>query len=190
MSSHVLLGSVVLTSFIVLTGCGATPAPVHTTGASSLAPSEQLAATVAAFDGKWSLDAKVTPPGEAPFSAKLDVDCQKVTGERSVRCTYLMHIPGQPDGGGAMLVGYDAFAGKVHFMMMNSDDEIHDHACTWKDRNNLDCGVYEGSSGGKKVSEELHLTSSPGNLGFRSSCKFADGSVLQFEASGGHRSGS
>jgi hypothetical protein len=183
---------IVLSAGLVLIGCGGPPparsgADVSTTA--GMTPQQIAAGTVEMFEGKWSLDARVTPPGETkPSPMKMDLDCQRTAGGKAVRCTYVARMAGQPDGEGSILIGYDTYGAKVHFMAMTSDDEVHDHVCTWKDKQNLDCGVLEGGLGGQKVAEELRFRcDGPGSLSFYSNSRFADGKSLLIEAAGKRR---
>jgi len=174
---------------LTLVGCGG-PAPTRSSAdvstTAGMTPEQIAAGTVEMFEGKWSLDARVTPPGETkPSPMKMELDCQRTAGGKAVRCTYVGRMAGQPDGEGSILIGYDTFGGKVHFMAMTSDDEVHDHVCTWRDKQNLDCGVLHGGLGGQKVAEELRFRcDGPGNLALYSNSRFADGKSLLIEAVG------
>jgi hypothetical protein len=178
-----------LVAGVVCVACGSPPAArtgddVRTT--SGFTAEQVTAGTVETFEGKWSFDGRVTPPGETQsMPVKLDLDCQRTAGGKAVRCAYVTHAAGQPDGEGGFLIGYDNYGRKVHFMAMTSDDEVHDHVCSWKDMHDLDCGVLEGGLGGQKVAEELRFRcESPGVLSVYSNSRFADGKRLVLQASG------
>jgi hypothetical protein len=182
---------VVVAALSFVAGCGAQP-PAHTaadtatTSGTGMSPAQISAGTVDTFEGKWTMELQVTPPGETKASpAKMDLTCDKTAGGKAVRCTYTLVMGGQPAGEGAMLIGYDGYNGKVHFMSMTSDDEFHDHVCTWNNIHDLDCGVYEGGMGGQKVSEELHFTCvRPGVLTFASKVRFPDGKSFAMKGTG------
>jgi hypothetical protein len=80
-------------------------------------------------------------------------------------------------------VGYDTFGKAFHFMGMMSDEEVHDHKCSWKG-NALECEALKGGMGGGPVTEDLRFTFDGKTSGFTSVCTFTDGSKATFEASG------
>jgi hypothetical protein len=69
-------------------------------------------------------------------------------------------------------------------MAMTSDDEVHDHRCSWKTETSLVCDPLRGGSGGQAITEELSFEVK-GNAGSgKSVMTFADGSKATFELSG------
>jgi hypothetical protein len=84
----------------------------------------------------------------------------------------------------SILVGADRLDNKVHFMAITSDDELHDHVCSWKDEQHLDCEPLRGGLGGQPITEDLSFTFDTGGAALRSITHFTDGGELSFVGAG------
>jgi hypothetical protein len=147
------------------------------------APPPELKKTVEAFAGKWAYDTTVTMPGQKPGKTVLTMDCRKTALGKAVNCALSGNIPGEGPFQGGALVGYDTFGKNVHFMGIMSDEEVHDHQCTWKG-NTLACDPLKGGMGGGPIIEDLSFTFGGKASSFKSVCTFPDGSKAVLEASG------
>jgi hypothetical protein len=143
-------------------------------------PPPELKKTVDAFAGKWVYDTTVTMPGGKPVKTKLTVDCKKTALGKATTCRWSGNIPGDGPFEGTAVVGYDTFGKAVHFMGIFSDEEVHDHKCTWKG-NTLGCELLKGGMGGGPITEDLSFTFDGNASSFNSVCTFADGGKATFE---------
>jgi hypothetical protein len=150
----------------------------------SSGPTAEQKRAVDAFQGSWVFNSTITPPGAAPVKAELTMSCVPTAGGRATRCLLGGEIPGFGPMDAAVLVGVDRLDDKVHFMAMTSDDELHDHVCTWRDAKNLVCEQLKGGLGGQPITEDLSFAFDGDKGSFSSVIQFADGSKMLFDAPG------
>jgi hypothetical protein len=146
-------------------------------------PPPELKKTVEAFAGKWVYDATVTMPGGKPEKTQLTADCHKSALGKAVTCMLSGNMPGEGPFEGSALIGYDTFGKSVHYMGIMSDEEVHDHKCSWRG-NTLACEPLKGGLGGGPVTEDLTFTFDGKASTFTSICSFPDGSKATFMGSG------
>jgi hypothetical protein len=158
------------------------PAPTATRN-----PPAELKKTVDAFAGRWSFDGTVTMPGAKPVKAPLEMSCKGGALGKAVACTLSGNIPGSGPLEASILVGFDTFHKNVHFMAMTSDEEVHDHVCSWRSATELVCDPLRGGLMGDEITEDLSLTLAGDRGSFRSVIKLKDGSQVLFEAAGKRR---
>lgn len=147
------------------------------------APPPELKKTVDAFVGKWVYDATVSAPGGKPEKTKLYVDCRKTALGKGVSCVWTGSLPGEGAFEGTAVVGYDTFGKQVHFMGVFSDEEVHDHRCSWR-ANALECEPLKAGMGGMGITEELSFTFDGKMGGFKSIITLPDGGKVVFDATG------
>jgi hypothetical protein len=147
-------------------------------------PPAELKKTVDAFAGHWMFDGMVTVPGGAPTKMKMDMDCKKTALGKGVACAGKATIPGLGPWQGSFMVGYDTHGKQVHFMGLTSDEEVHDHRCTWKGESTLACDPLKGGMGGQPVTEDLVFTAGAKTLAFKSTTTLPDGGKIVFEGNG------
>jgi hypothetical protein len=140
-------------------------------------PPPELKKTVDAFAGNWMFDATVTLPGGGPTKMKMKMDCQKTALGKGVACAGSATIPGVGPWQGTFMVGYDTFGKQVRFMSLTSDEEVHDHKCSWKSETSLECDTLKGGLGGGPVTEELSFVVGPRSLAFKSISTMKDGRI-------------
>jgi len=75
----------------------------------------------------------------------------------------------------------------VHFMAMTSDEEVHDHGCSWKSETELACDPLRGGLMGDEITEDFSMTFNGDRGGFRSVMKLKDGGQVVFEGVGKRR---
>src|SRR5262245_61005282 len=120
-------------------GCGGAAQPAaepSTTGSRVMRPdaartSEQQRA-VEAFAGQWVYHSKITLPDGKSVQADITMSCAPSPTAKYDVCTFGGNIPGVGSMDARVLVGTDRSDNRVHFMAMTSDDELHDHVCSWK----------------------------------------------------------
>ena len=193
----IALSGTLLAAGATLAACGGTQPPPHTTAKSSELPTEGTAAqgptaeqrrVVEAFAGQWLYHSTITMPDGKPVRAELPMTCASTAGGKANVCTLAGEIPGAGPMEATVLVGVDRLDNKVHFMAMTSDDELHDHVCSWQDAKSLACDPLQGGLGGQAITEELSFTFDADQSSFKSVVKFADGKQMVFEAVGGRSS--
>jgi hypothetical protein len=93
-------------------------------------------------------------------------------------------LGGKTPGGqleAAFLIGFDPLDKSVRFMVVSSDDEIHDHRCTLKDAR-VTCEPRRTTSDGKPATEDVAFSFEPaGTLTFTSVETRDDGKKVSFE---------
>jgi hypothetical protein len=177
----------------VSTACG-TASPVSTPAASAAhtkpgagaagRPTAEQTRAVQAFLGQWVYDSTITLPGSAPVKAELTLSCKEAAAGRAALCAFGGEIPGIGPMDASILVGADRLDNKVHFMAITSDDELHDHVCSWRDEKNLECVPLKAGLGGQPVTEELSFAFDGARGSFKSVIHQADGSAVVFDAPG------
>jgi hypothetical protein len=149
-------------------------------------PTAEQAKTVEAFNGDWTFEATITPPGGKPIKAPIGMSCKKIAQGKGAACATSETIAGVGPMEASFLIGFDPFDKTMHFMAVTSDDEIHDHRCKWKDDNNLACEPLKGGLGGQPVTEELSFSFEKDAAGF-SSVTTMKGGKFVFTATNGKR---
>ena len=149
-------------------------------------PAPEVKKTVDAFVGNWKVDAAVTPPGApAPVKFKAKIACKKAALGKAVTCTLTGKVPQMGAFEANVMVAWDPYSKSVHFMSITSDDEVHDHKCTWKDDKTLACDPLKGGSMGQAITEELSFTwDGAKTMSHHSTTTFGDGSKVVFEGTG------
>lgn len=104
-------------------------------------PTPDQRRAVDAFAGQWLDHTTITSPGSAPVKADIAMNCTKTARGRAVVCDFKGDVPGTGPLDAGILIGADRLDDKVHFMAMTSDDELHDHVCTWKDSKKVGPGL-------------------------------------------------
>ncbi len=158
----------------------ALPAGLAAAGEATPPPPPELARTVTAFLGKTVYDSTITMPGGQPMKTRFVFDCKKTALGKAVTCLFTGNIPGVGPYEGSFLVGYDTYGKAVHFMAMTSDEEVHDHKCTWSG-DNLSCELLKGGTGGQAASEDLSFSFAGRTRSFKSTITFGDGGKCYFE---------
>jgi hypothetical protein len=151
-------------------------------------PPPEVAKTVDAFNGKWTLETTMTAPGGKPVKFAETVDCHKGAHGRAVICVDRSTVPGEPPTEYDYLVGYDADTKMVHLFTVGSPGEVHDHRCKWNDDKVLECEPLKATLGGQPITETFAFTFEGNKLTLKGMTVTADGPIA-FEASG-KRSGS
>jgi hypothetical protein len=174
--------------------CGATtPQPTSAPAAgktdemgkpASAGPTAEQRRAVQAFAGEWLLHWTITLPDGKPIKADLAMSCSETAGGRANACTLSGDVPGMPPLDAGILVGVDRLDDKVHFMAMTSDDELHDHVCSWQDDKNLVCNPLKAGIGGQPITEELAFSFDADQMSLKSAIHFADGTKMLFEGPG------
>jgi hypothetical protein len=72
-------------------------------------------------------------------------------------------------------------------MAMTSDEEVHDHVCTWQSASELVCDPLRGGLMGDEITEDFSLRLAGDRASFRSVTKMKDGGQILFEAAGRRR---
>ncbi len=147
-------------------------------------PSPEVKRTVDAFTGKWAYDVNVTMPGKPVVKGKLQFDCKKTALGKGVACSAGGSVPGLGKMEASFMMAYDAWSKAVHVMSVTSDDEVHDHKCTWKDDKKLDCEPLKAGMGGQEITEDLSFTIEGKTLVLKSVTTMKDGSKMVFEGIG------
>jgi hypothetical protein len=147
-------------------------------------PTAEQQRAVEAFAGEWLYHSTTTAPDAHPVRADVAMNCTKTAGGKAVMCTFSGEIPGSGPLQAGVLVGADRLDHKVHFMAMTSDDELHDHVCTWQDAKSLACEPLHGGLGGQPITEDLQFAFEGQSSSFRSVIHTADGKQFVFEAQG------
>jgi hypothetical protein len=150
----------------------------------SAGPTVEQRRAVDAFVGDWLFHSTITLPDGKAIKADLAFSCSPTAGSRANVCSFGGEIPGMPPMEASMLIGADRLDGKVHFMAMTSDDELHDHVCAWQDEKKLVCDPLKGGLGGQAITEDLSFTFGDGALSFKSVIHMADGTQMVFDAPG------
>ncbi len=166
--------------FLLAGGNGAAASPPAS------APPE-LARTVAAFLGHWTLDATQSLPGGESEKGKFELDCKKTALGKAVACAMRGKLPRSGASEGSLIVGFDTHGGKVHVMVVTSDESVHDHVCAWKGDARLTCDPLVGGSGGQPITEDLSFSFGPRTLTMNVVATLKDGGRVLFDASGQRR---
>jgi hypothetical protein len=146
----------------------------------------EIARTVKAFAGGWTLDGtQLTPDGQSE-KGKLLVDCQQAALGKGVACTMRGQFPKSGAWEGRFLIGYDTFSRRVHVMSLTSDESVHDHMCGWQGET-LMCDPLKGGSGGQPVTEDLSFTVGPRTMTLKVVVALKDGGRVLFDATGKRR---
>jgi hypothetical protein len=162
---------------IALALLGAAPA----SGAAG--PPPELARTVQAFAGRWTLDATQVLPGGESEKAKVHVDCKQAAMGKGAACDMRGTFPRTGAWEGHFLIGFDTFGGKVHVMAVTSDESVHDHTCAWQGPA-LVCDRLVGGSGGQPVTEDLRFVFDAGTMTIKVVAKMKEGGQVFFDATG------
>lgn len=147
-------------------------------------PTADQRRAVDAFAGQWVYHTTITAPGAAPVKADITMNCTKTARGRALVCSFKGDVPGTGPLDAGVLIGADPLDGKVHFMAMTSDDELHDHICAWKDSKNLMCDPLRGGLGGQAITEDLSFAFDGDNGSFKSLTHLGDGTQVLMEAAG------
>jgi hypothetical protein len=150
----------------------------------SSGPTVEQRRAVDAFAGDWLFHSTITLPDGKAIKADLAFSCSPTAGGRANVCSFGGEIPGMPPMEASILIGADRPDGKVHFMAMTSDDELHDHVCAWQDQKKLVCDPLKGGLGGQAITEDLSFAFGDGALSFKSVIHMADGTQMVFDAPG------
>ena len=149
-------------------------------------PTAEQVKTVEAFNGDWTYEATIVPPGSKPIKATIGMSCKKIALGKGAACAMSDTIPGVGPVEGGFLVGFDPFDKTMHFMAVTSDDEIHDHRCKWKDETHLACEPLKAGLGGQPATEELSFSFEKDAAGFASTTTMKNGKFV-FNATNGKR---
>ena len=182
--SLVVSSLVVLCSLAWLGGAG-NAAERSATKKTAVAPATppEVARTVDAFNGKWTLETKMTPPGGQPVKFPETIECHKGAHGRSAICVDRFTAPGEGPAEYNYLVGFDADTKIAHLFAVGSPGEVHDHRCTWKDDKVLDCEPLEATLGGQPIKETFSFTFNGNMVAMSGSTVTKDGPI-KFEAVG------
>jgi hypothetical protein len=159
----------------------------HAQEAAKAAP--ELAKTVEAFVGQWTYDATVAVNGATPKKTKLTMGCTATAKGKALACTLKGNVPDSGPYEAGLLIGFDTFGKKVHFMAITSDEEVHDHVCAWSAPGTLACDALKGGMGGGEITEDLGFTFNGDTGGFKSMVTMKDGTKVAFEATGRRKKG-
>ncbi len=150
----------------------------------SSGPTVEQRRAVDAFAGDWLFHSTITLPDGKAIKADLAFSCSPTAAGRANVCRFGGEVPGMPAMEAGILIGADRLDGKVHFMAMTSDDELHDHVCSWQDQKNLVCDPLKGGLGGQAITEDLSFTFNGNDISFKSVIQMADGTKMVFDAPG------
>ncbi len=153
-------------------------------GPASSGPTAEQRRAVEAFGGDWLFHSTITLPDGKALKADIAFSCTPTAGGRANVCSFSGELPDMPSMEAGVLIGADRPDGKVHFMAMTSDDELHDHVCSWQDQKKLVCESLKGGLGGQPITEDLSFSFGDGALSFKSVIHMADGSQMVFDAPG------
>jgi hypothetical protein len=79
-------------------------------------PSAEQTKTVEAFEGEWTYEATITPPGGKPIKAPIGMSCKRIALGKAAACAISETIAGMGPFEGGFLVGFDPFDKTMHFM--------------------------------------------------------------------------
>jgi hypothetical protein len=149
-------------------------------------PTAEQVKTVEAFNGDWTYEATIIPPGGKPIKAPIGMSCKKIALGKGAACAISETIAGMGPFEGSFLIGFDPFDKTMHFMAVTSDDEIHDHRCKWKDDTNVGCEPLKAGLGGQPVTEELSFSFEKDAATFKSVATMKNGKLV-FNGTNGKR---
>jgi hypothetical protein len=185
---------IVVTSLLALWSVAISTRAVHAAGkpatgagAATTAPPPELAKTVDAFNGKWSLETTMTQPGGKPVKFSETIDCRKGAQGHSAICVDRFTAPGEGRTEYDYLVGYDVDTKIVHLFAVGSPGEVHDHSCKWSSEKVLECVPLQATLGGQPITETFAFTFDGNKLTMKGTTLTKDGPI-SFEATG-RRSG-
>jgi hypothetical protein len=144
-------------------------------------PPPEVQKTVEAFTGNLVFDGSLTLPDGKPQPTKLRLDCKKTALGKGVVCAGSGTLPGLGPWQATFMIGYDTHLKVVRFMSLTSDDEIHDHRCTWKSDSALECLPLQAGMGGQPITEDLGFVVNPKMLTLKSVTTMKDGGRIAFE---------
>ena len=176
MRRFALLTALVLSTTAIAEEKAAAPAPV----------TPEVAKTVQAFLGKWTVNGTMTAPAlSAPAPTKMLVDCQLTALGGALNCTAKADITGLGPVEMGTLIGYDPEGKVVHFMVISSAGEFHDHMGTWKDDKTLEFQPLKFKNHGQDATEDFGFSfTGPNAMSFKSVTTNADGTKETFEGTG------
>jgi hypothetical protein len=92
----------------------------------------EVARTVAAFVGRWTLDVTDTEPGAAPAHFPLTLECRRTALGAAVACDITADVPDAGPIEASLVVGYSPDERQVRWMEISSTREYHDHHGVWR----------------------------------------------------------
>jgi hypothetical protein len=165
-----------ITMLAVLCSCAVALAKGDAPTAPPLPP--EVAKTVAAFAGKWTMDTTMTMPGaKEPMKVKEKMDCKKVSGGRAALCIESGMITGMGPIDFTHMIAYDPERKQVHWFAVGNSGEVHDHPCTWKDDKTLACEPLKATLNGGPITEDFSVTIDGNKMSIKGSQTSKDGAM-------------
>jgi hypothetical protein len=182
--SFVVSSLAVLSSLAWLVSAGiAAEKPATEKTAVAPAPPAEVAKTVNAMIGKWTLETTMTPPGGKPIKFPETIDCHKGAHGRSAVCVDRFTTPGEGPAEYDYLVGFDPDTKIAHLFTVGSPGEVHDHRCSWTDDKVLACEPLKATLGGQPIEETFSITFDGDKIMMKGTTVTKDGPV-NFQAAG------
>jgi hypothetical protein len=155
--------------------------------AATKAPPPEVAKTLEAFNGKWTLETTMTPPGGKPVKFEETINCRLGAQGHSAICVDRFTAPGEGPTEYNYLVGYDGDTKSVHLFAVGSRGEVHDHRCNWTNDKVLECAPLAATLGGQPITEAFVFTFDENKLTLKGTTVTTDGTI-SFEAKGSRSS--